>query len=101
LEKDPASKADPWVKVWHVSALGQQHAWLTISGDTAVATALVPKIKKLIEELLVLVPKPEDPVRQFLRQLIDPTRFNGDPQENDLESLRKVQEIYGLVTKDA
>jgi tetratricopeptide (TPR) repeat protein len=98
--KFPESERDVWIKVWHLCALGQMHAWLLSKGDHAAAAALEPEAKELAEQIVKLVPDPNDEVRVFVRQLIDP-RFDGDPQERDLVSFKPNQEIYGIITRDA
>jgi hypothetical protein len=98
LERDPANRSDPWVKVWHVSALGQQHAWLKQHLNDAEAANVAAAVKRIVQEIIQLVPSANDPIRVFLRQLIDPERFDGDPGENDLASLRSDSAVYNLVT---
>jgi tetratricopeptide (TPR) repeat protein len=99
LAKDPASQSDPWIKVWHVSALGQKHAWHMQYNNVVAAGEVAADVKKIVEEIIRLVPNADDPIRKFLRQLIDPEGFSGDLQENDLASLKSNKEIYDLITK--
>jgi uncharacterized integral membrane protein len=100
LAKLPQMAGDVWVKVWHLSALGQKHAWHMANGETSVAAEVVPAAEKLATELVELVPDPQHPIREFLRQLIDPKRFNGDPQENDLESFKNVPSVHNPIVSD-
>ena len=52
-------------------------------------------------QILELTPDPKSRVRTFLRELIDPDRFGGDPDEQDLVSFKPNKEIYELITRDA
>ena len=100
-QRFPKSERDAWIKVWHLCAVGQDHAWTVSKGDEAAAVALEPKAIELAQKILELVPNPNSRVRAFLRELIDPERFGGDPGEQDLVSFKQNQEIYGIITRDA
>ncbi len=78
-------------------ALGQKYAFL--DSDTAeaqkVRTLALDALRKVVE----LVPDPMDWRRVLMRQLYDPKRFNGKPNEDDLTAFQGDKEFEDLVTE--
>lgn len=96
-----AVRRNPWIRVWRLAALGQQHRWLMARGKEQDAARVVQEIKVLVEELVRDCADPNDPIRRFMRQMIDPETYKGESEDDDLISLRKVDEVYKLIVKDA
>jgi tetratricopeptide (TPR) repeat protein len=93
-----SARFNPWIKVWRLAAFGQKHRWHTGRGEAREASAAEESARQLIKELLTEVPDPDSEIRVFLRQMIDPGIFQGDPEEDDLVSLRSAPDIYKLIT---
>lgn len=78
-------------------ALGQKYAFL--DSDTAEAQKVRTMALDALRKVVELAPDPMDWRRMLMRQLYDPKRFNGKPNEDDLTAFQGDREFEDLITE--
>jgi hypothetical protein len=93
---DPVSARNPWVKLWRIAAYGQKHAAL-LNFNPEAARAIRDKVMALTKELIAQVPDSREEVRRGLCRMLDPVRYKGEAEDNDLVSFKDDAEFVALL----
>lgn len=110
LTKDfaEATSRDVWIQVWHLCALGQSYGWgqrpqASTPGRALEARETPQELEQMALNILnrisLLDPDGDGDVWTFIRQLLDPVKYGGDPSDNDLAPFNAVDSVRNYIVQ--